>query len=156
MQRKIGSYTKQSLQFWWSKFSILIVWETFDQRLCVYDFFDLHFFWIFTREMFSIKLPCNVDDLINIFKSYLKNIEMYWCSFWTLNVCHYVLMVPAIFLPMVTLWQPLKNKNLLRTNRNQPELGKTTLKYTNLFSLISKILGFYIWVFTVFVRHFTR
>ena len=55
-----------------------------------------------------------------------------------------------------TMTTPKKKKNLLRTNRNQPELGKTTLKYTNLFSLISKILGSYIWVFTVFVRHFTR
>ena len=55
-----------------------------------------------------------------------------------------------------TMTLPLKIKNLLRTNRNLPELGKTTLKYTNLFSLISKILGSYIWVFTVFVRHFTR
>ena len=32
---------------------------------------------------------------------------------------------------------------------NQPELWKTTLKYKNLFSLPSKILGSYMWVFTV-------
>ena len=48
---------------------------------------------------------------------------------------------------MVTLWQPLKNKNLLKPN--QPKLWKTTLKYKNLFSLTSKILGFYMWVSTV-------
>ena len=30
---------------------------------CVYVFFDLHLFWIFTRSMFSIKLSCNIDDL---------------------------------------------------------------------------------------------
>ena len=49
----------------------------------------------------------------------------------------------TIFLPMVTL----KNMSLLRTY-NQPELWKTTLKYKNLFSLTSKILGSYMWVFT--------
>ena len=53
----------------------------------------------------------------------------------------------TIFLPMVTLWQPLKNKNLLRPN--QPELWKTTLKDKILFSLTSKILGSYMWVLTV-------
>ena len=42
---------------------------------------------------------------------------------------------------MVTLRQPLKNKNLLEAN--QPELCKTTLKYRNLFGLTSKILGSY-------------
>ena len=30
-QRNIGSYTKKSLQFWWSKIWILIVWETSDK-----------------------------------------------------------------------------------------------------------------------------
>ena len=50
----------------------------------------------------------------------------------------------TIFLPMVTLWQPLKNKN-----PHKPELWNTTLKYKNLFSLTSKILGSYMWVFTV-------
>jgi len=33
---------------------------------------------------------------------------------------------------------------------NQPELWKTALKYRNLFSMTSKILDSYRWVFTVF------
>ena len=53
----------------------------------------------------------------------------------------------TIFLPMVTLWQPLKNNNL--KEHSHAELWKTTLKYKNLFSLTSKILGSYMWVFTV-------
>ena len=60
---------------------------------------------------------------------------MYWCSSWTLNL---ICIGGTIFLPMITLWQP-----------NQPGLWKTTLKYKNLFSLTSKILGSYMWVFTV-------
>ena len=29
----------------------------------VYVFFDLHFWGIFTRNVFSIKLQCNIDNL---------------------------------------------------------------------------------------------
>ena len=62
---KNGFYTKQSLQFLWSNFSILTVWETFTKgRLCT-CFFLFTFVWIFTRKrsMFCINLPCNIDDL---------------------------------------------------------------------------------------------
>ena len=38
---------------------------------------------------------------------------------------------------------------------NQPELRKISLKYKNLFSLTSKILGSYMRVFTVLFLHFT-
>ena len=51
----------------------------------------------------------------------------------------------TIFLPIVTLWQPLKNKNLISLNWEK-------LLYNisdNLFSLTSKILGSYMWAFTV-------
>ena len=33
--------------------------RNFWQKVIVYGFFD----WVFTRSMFSIKLPCNIDDL---------------------------------------------------------------------------------------------
>ena len=42
-----------------------------------------------------------------------------------------------------------KIKNFLEPNNY--ELWKTTLKYKNLFSMTSKILGSYMWVFTLFV-----
>ena len=43
----------------------------------VYVFSDLHFFGIFTRNMFSIKLQCNIDNLKS--KYLIKyNIEMYF------------------------------------------------------------------------------
>ena len=51
-QRKIGSYTKQSFQFWWSKLSILIVWETFDKRLLCICILWIIFVWIVTRSLF--------------------------------------------------------------------------------------------------------
>ena len=99
---------------------------------CVYVFFDLHLFG-FSLEVsiFSIKLPCKYRQL------------MFFLDIDSLPLC----ISSTIFLPMVTLWQPLKNKNLLRPN--QPELWKTTLNDKNLSSLTSKILGSYMWVFTV-------
>ena len=51
------------------------------------------------------------------------------------------------FLSMVTLRKPLKIRTYLEPN--QPELSKTTLKYKNLYSLTSKIIGSYMRVFTV-------
>ena len=51
----------------------------------------------------------------------------------------------TILLPIVTLRQPLKNKNLISLNWEK-------LLYNisdNLFSLTSKILGSYMWAFTV-------
>ena len=51
-QRKVGSYAKQSFQFWWSKLSILIVWETFDKRLLCICFLWIIFVWIVTRSLF--------------------------------------------------------------------------------------------------------
>ena len=74
---------------------------------------------------------------------------LYTClDFYQNHVFHKPLcMRSTIFLPVVTLHQPPKNKNPLRTN--QPELWKTTLKYKNLFSLTSKILVSYMRVFTV-------
>lgn len=40
--RKIGSYLKKSPQFWWSKFWILIEWETPDKKLSYILFFVLY------------------------------------------------------------------------------------------------------------------
>ena len=43
----------------------------------VYVFFDLHFLGGFTRNMFSIKRQCNIDNLKS--KYFIKyNVEMYF------------------------------------------------------------------------------
>ena len=101
---------------------------------CVYVFFDLHLFG-FSLEVsiFSIKLPCK----------YRQN---YWCSSWILILCHYVLVVQYF-----CQWLHYDNLWKIRTFKepNQPESWKTTLKDKILFSLTSKILGSYMWVFTV-------
>ena len=98
-----------------------------------------------------VKIP---DD--NCVRNFWQKVTV--CMFSLIYICldfhekyvfHKLLCISdTIFLPMVTLRQPLKNMNQLRTY-NQPELWETTLKYKNLFSLTSKILGSYMWVFTV-------
>ena len=66
--------------------------------------------------------------------------------FRTLIVCHYVSVVQYFcqWLHYDILWK-------IRTFQqpDKPELWTTTLKYKNLFSLTSEILGSYMWVFTV-------
>ena len=117
---------------------------TVDKRLLCICFLWFTFAWIFTRSMFSIKLPRNIEDL----KSYLKNIEMYWCCSWTLKVCCYVLVHVVQYFCQ---WLRYDNLWKIRTvwEPHQPELWKTTLKHNNLLSPASKILGSYMWVFTV-------
>ena len=57
----------------------------------------------------------------------------------------------TIFLPTVTLRQPLKNYSKLRTW--SAWIVRTALKYKNLFNLTSKILGSYMQDFTAFQNH---
>ena len=47
-------YKTRSLQVWWSKFRMLIVWETSDKKFSCIWFLWFTFVWIFTRNMFSV------------------------------------------------------------------------------------------------------
>ena len=66
--------------------------------------------------------------------------------FLDLECCHFVLVVQYF-----CQWLHYDNLWKIRTfkEHGHAELWKTTLKYKNLFSLTSKILGSYMWVFTV-------
>ena len=86
----------------------------FCQKVIVYMFSLIYllFGWIFTRSMFPIELLCNIDDSNSyiLFQKY-RNVWMIFLDHDYLHICIW----STIFQPMVTLWQPPKNKKLLRT-----------------------------------------
>ena len=60
-QRKIGSYTKISLQVWWSKFWILMVPGNFQQKVMCICFLWFTFVWIFTRNVDELKSKISIS-----------------------------------------------------------------------------------------------
>ena len=55
MQKNHSNFDGQNSGF-------LLCEKLLTKSYCVYVFFDLHFFLIFTRNMFSIKLQCNTTS----------------------------------------------------------------------------------------------
>ena len=96
----------------------------------------------------------NFDGQNSLFQLYEKlfsdNTLLYW------NVVMFFLDLDCLPLYVLVIqyfcqWLHYDNLWKIRTlkEHGHAELWKTTLKYKNLFSLTSKILGSYMWVFTV-------